>query len=50
MFRHRGGGLHNANPPYVLLRHTLAVTVTPAQTRDVRCGTAWYDIGIAFLE
>src|SRR5262245_5131961 len=27
-----------------------AVTVTPAQTRDVRPAAAWYDIGIASLE
>jgi len=35
---------------YPLLTQPLAVPVTSAQTRDVRCTTAWYDIGIAPLE
>jgi hypothetical protein len=28
----------------------LTATITPAQTRDVRRATAWYEIGIASLE
>lgn len=44
------GGLRLADTRYPLLLQPLAVTVTSAQTRDVRCATAWYEIGIDPLE
>lgn len=34
----------------MLSPQTLTANITPAQTRDVRRVTAWYDIGIASLE
>jgi hypothetical protein len=39
-----------ANPSHMLSPQPLAATITPAQTRDVRRVTPWYDTGIASLE